>query len=166
MSGYFGYSMSNNAVDAYRCGEMPLSKWLKTDLINGIEDVLENKADISKFRKLTVKQLKKYFLFESSWHHTSKMYNETSFYSIDDENIKRFLTGDLVIIDKKTETPKQKEMIVIQYPIWGGTKKHPKIVDYETMIGEVKGDWCVSATGRKKLSGNWIKVIRKYNKTI
>lgn len=85
MSGYFGYSMSNNAVDAYRCGEMPLSKWLKTDLINGIEDVLENKADISKFRKLTVKQLKKYFLFENSWHHTSKMYNETSFYSIDDD---------------------------------------------------------------------------------
>lgn len=29
MSGYCGYSMSNNAVSAYRCGEMPLSKGRK-----------------------------------------------------------------------------------------------------------------------------------------
>lgn len=51
MAGYCGYSMSNNAVSAYRCGEMPLSKWLKSDLIDSIEDVLENKTDISKFKK-------------------------------------------------------------------------------------------------------------------
>lgn len=93
MSGYCGFSMSNNAVDVYRCGEMPLSKWLKTDLINAIEDVIEDKADIAKFKKLTVKQLKEYFLYESSWHHTSKMYNETSFYSIDEDNIDRFFSG-------------------------------------------------------------------------
>lgn len=163
MSGYCGCSMSNNAVSAYRCGEKPLSKWLKTDLIDSIEDVLENKADISKFKKLTVKQLKEYFLYESSWHHTSKMYNETSFYSIDEDNIDRFLAGELVITNEKVEAPTQKEMIEIQYPVWGGTKKHPKIVDYETMIGEVKGDWCVSDSGRKKLSGNWVKVIKKWS---
>lgn len=65
MSGYCGYSMSNNAVDAYRCGEMPLSKWLKTDLIDAIEDVIENKTDIAKFKKLTVKQLKEYFCMKA-----------------------------------------------------------------------------------------------------
>lgn len=163
MSGYCGYSMSNNAVSAYRCGEKPLSKWLKADLIDSIEDVIENKADISKFKKLTVKQLKEYFLYESSWHHTSKMYNETSFYSIDEDNIDRFLAGELVITNEKVKVSEQKEMIEIEYPVWGGTKKHPKIVGYETMTGEIKGDWCVSDTGRKKLSGNWIKVIRKWN---
>ena len=163
MSGYYGYSMSNNAVDAYRFGEKPLSKWLKADLIDSIEDVLENKTDISKFKKLTVKQLKEYFLYESSWHHTSKMYNETSFYSIDEDNIDRFLAGELVITKEKVKVLEQKEMIEIEYPVWGGTKKHPKIVGYETMTGEIKGDWCVSTTGRKKLSGNWIKVIRKWN---
>jgi hypothetical protein len=31
------------------------------------------------------------------------------------------------------------------------------------MIGEVKGDWCVSDSGKKKLSGNWIKVIKKWS---
>ncbi|MBQ7321351.1 MAG: hypothetical protein IJW99_04575 [Clostridia bacterium] len=29
--GYDGYSMSNNARDAYAGGEMPLSKWSRTD---------------------------------------------------------------------------------------------------------------------------------------
>lgn len=163
MSGYYGYSMSNNAIDAYRCGEKPLSKWLKNDLIDAIEDVLENKAEITKFKKLTVKQLKRHFLFRTSWHHTSKMYNVTDFYSIDEDNIDRFLAGELVISSEKTEAPAQKEMIEIQYLVWGGTKKHPKIVGYKTMIGEVKGDWCVSDSGRKKLNGNWIKVIKKWN---
>lgn len=91
------------------------------------------------------------------------MYNETDFYSIDENNVDRFLAGDLVITNEKVEAPTQKEMIEIQYPVWGGTKKHPKIVDYETMIGEVKGDWCVSDSGRKKLSGNWVKVIKKWS---
>ena len=87
MSGYCGYSMSNNAVDAYRCGEKPFSKWLKTDLIDAIEDAIEDKTDIAKFKKLTVKQLKSHFLCKTSWHHTYKMYNVTDFYSIDEDNI-------------------------------------------------------------------------------
>lgn len=73
------------------------------------------------------------------------------------------MEGELVIENEKTKTPKQKEMIEIQYPIWGGTKRHPKIVGYETMTGEIKGDWCVSSLGRKKLSSNWIKVIKQWN---
>lgn len=123
MSGYRGYSMSNNAFEAYLNDEMPLSKWLKADLIDAIEDVLEDKANIVKFKKLTVKQLKKHFLTRTSWHHTSKMYNETDFYSIDENNVDRFLAGDLVITNEKVEAPTQKEMIEIQYPVWGGTKK-------------------------------------------
>ena len=59
--------------------------------------------------------------------------------------------------------PRRGIMIEIEYPVWGGTKRHPKIVGYETMTGEIKGDWCISSTGRKKLSGNWIKVIKKWN---
>lgn len=91
------------------------------------------------------------------------MYNETDFYGIDDYNVELFLKGELEITAEKVEAPAQKEMVEIQYPVWGGTKKHPKIIDYETMIGEVKGDWCVSESGKKKLSGNWIKVIKKWS---
>ena len=32
MAGYCGYSMSNNAVDAYNNGEKPISKWKKQDI--------------------------------------------------------------------------------------------------------------------------------------
>ena len=33
-AGYHGYSMSNNAVAAYDNGEMPLSKWTKSAILN------------------------------------------------------------------------------------------------------------------------------------
>jgi hypothetical protein len=37
MAGYNGWSMSNNAVDAYENGEMPLSKWNKEAILDAIE---------------------------------------------------------------------------------------------------------------------------------
>lgn len=33
MAGYYGYSMSNNAVEAYENGEMPISKWTKKEIV-------------------------------------------------------------------------------------------------------------------------------------
>ena len=37
MAGYNGWSMSNNAVMAYKDGEKPLSKWTKKDILDAIE---------------------------------------------------------------------------------------------------------------------------------
>lgn len=37
MAGYYKYSMSNNAVKAYKQGEKPLSKWTKTEILSNIE---------------------------------------------------------------------------------------------------------------------------------
>jgi len=34
MAGYKGYSMSNNAVDAYNNGEKPKSKWTKEEIVS------------------------------------------------------------------------------------------------------------------------------------
>lgn len=56
MAGYAGYSMSNNAIDAYNDEKMPISilkKWL------GIKDVSYGACE---------------------WHHTSKEYNTTDFF--------------------------------------------------------------------------------------
>ena len=33
MSGYKGYSMSNNAVAAYSGGKKPMSKWTKSEIL-------------------------------------------------------------------------------------------------------------------------------------
>lgn len=57
MAGYYGFSMSNNAVRAYVCGEAPASKHAPVPTA-----------------------LVRQFCTRSSWHHTSKKYNETDFF--------------------------------------------------------------------------------------
>lgn len=80
MAGYdWKNGMSNNAVDAYENGEKPLSKWNKTEILNAISELGWN-ADL--FKGFKVSDLKEVLLEESSWHHTSKFFNETSFYQI------------------------------------------------------------------------------------
>lgn len=56
MAGYFGYSMSNNAVEAYENGSKPFSKWTKADILELIEDEnLELNCSIDKLKKVPVK---------------------------------------------------------------------------------------------------------------
>ena len=80
MAGYHGYSMSNNAVSAYEDGEKPSSKWTKSEIIGELE-ILNDDVSAG-LKKMTAAQVKDEFLEKSSWHHTSKMYNRTNFYSI------------------------------------------------------------------------------------
>ena len=101
----------------------------------------------------------------AGWHHTSKMYNTTDFYNIDFCAVDDFLAGKLLIEkESKAAVLKQnkKEMIEIEYPVWGGSIRHPKIIGYETMIGQAKGDWCISDGKRKKITGTCVKVIREW----
>ena len=44
MSGYNGYSMSNNAVEAYDSGKKPFSKWTKLDFLQEFEQIDEEKS--------------------------------------------------------------------------------------------------------------------------
>lgn len=68
MAGYYEYSMSNNAVAAYRNGLMPATK---------LASHLRKKG----FRGITAEIIKR-VLKADEWHHTSKMYNAVNFYSI------------------------------------------------------------------------------------
>lgn len=96
MAGYNGWSMSNNAVEAYENGEMPLSKWDKKAILDAIEyEDLELKCSFDKMRTLPLKILKEYFLKYTSWHHTSKFYNCTDFYSLDIDYIEKLTNDDL-----------------------------------------------------------------------
>ena len=80
MAGYCGYSMSNNAVDAYNNGEKPISKWKKQDILSGIQELdIDLQCDFAKLQKAPVKFLKELCLYQSSWHHTSSYYNELIF---------------------------------------------------------------------------------------
>ena len=73
--GYSGYSMSNNAVAAYENGQKPLSNFTKEDA--------EALSELTG-KKWTLKEVKD-FVKDSGkvgYHHTSKFYNTTNFYSI------------------------------------------------------------------------------------
>ena len=91
--GYSGYSMSNNAVQAYNQGSKPISKWKKSDIINSIDNITKTygiNIDIEALKKLNTEELKKY-LIKDGYHHTSKYYNTTYFYK---PNISKILGVD------------------------------------------------------------------------
>ena len=67
MAGYDGFSMSNNARRAYEGGELPASKAAQEFRRQGFKGCTS--ADV------------RAGLIRSSWHHTSKQFNSTDFYS-------------------------------------------------------------------------------------
>lgn len=91
MAGYDGYSMSNNAREAYESGEKPMSKWTKTAIMDELDkaycagdlplEALET-ADGMK-----ASDLKDAVLVYASWHHTSAKYNKTAFYRVEPEKL-------------------------------------------------------------------------------
>lgn len=129
-AGYSGYSMSNNAVSAYENGERPLSKWKKSDILSYVKNL--NLRD--KLKKVSVSVLKNNLLKKSSWHHTSSMYNETDFYSIDEEAIADLnaeKVDRLIDLSKDTEEePRNIKKGTIKYFTWEGTRAHPKPVEH------------------------------------
>lgn len=73
MAGYNGWSMSNNAVQAYEDGEKPLSKWTKQTFIETIAGMTgKDEEEVKKALKpYAVSTLRSQLLSLSSWHHTS-----------------------------------------------------------------------------------------------
>ena len=172
MAGYNGFSMSNNAVDAYNNGEKPLSKWTKADILEAISEYAEEndlKINMDLLKKVSVKVMKSKFLRKSSWHHTSLMYNRTDFYSLDESEADE-LTDEkvnLLIEKSKQEEEKVEEAVETwecEYLVWSGSRKHPKATE-ERAIGEIKGNWFYLPNGSKKsINANGFKMIRKIEK--
>lgn len=168
MAGYKRYSMSNGAVDAYRNGEMPMSKWSKAEIMNAIGD----KADLCK--KLTLSELRSLFLTESSWHHTSLMYNKTYFYSID-EDVVMDLTEEQVtnIIESREKTERKVVnkivptyiIAIVIYSEWEGTRKHPRKVYYNTVVKFMSTDKMIDVDNSNKRKSSLTIVFQIEQKT-
>jgi len=82
MSGYYGYSMSNNAVYAYENGEMPKSKWTKKAIIDAMENMGVSEDRLNHYKAMKKNELFNAVMEYSGWHHTSKMFNKTDFYRV------------------------------------------------------------------------------------
>lgn len=82
MAGYKGYSMSNNAVAAYKEGLKPFNKWTKREILAELTAQDVPAEIMEELRSWTLAQLRASFLTSQEWHHTSKYYNKTDFYSV------------------------------------------------------------------------------------
>lgn len=165
MAGYRGYSMSNNAYCAYLDGEKPKSKWTKQDILDCIEEINANASALA--RRLTAQELRDYCLRRTSWHHTSMYYNETYFYSINEDFCER-LNADIVENIIRDRKPRIKKETVpnlyitayVKYDQWEGTRKHPKKVTYYAKVKYRSNDKIVDCDlHTKRLSG--LTIIKK-----
>ena len=169
MAGYDGFSMSNNARQAYADGERPMSKWTKTAILSRAAEVMEDcysepTFDFSLLRSLSVSALRDLLLSRVAYHHTSSWYNATDFYDIEPDTLEE-LTDEA--IKAAANAPKTKpespasERWECAYLVWEGTRKHPKarrIVE----TGTICGNWFFSDTGmRKQTTANGFERIRR-----
>lgn len=174
MAGYYGYSMSNNAVEAYSNGEKPLSKWTKTEIIEEVGCLIKNNAvtptfSFTKLEKAPAPVVKELCLSHTSWHHTSNHYNKTDFYSFDKENLER-LTDEKIERyikdyrreqDTKKNAKSKEEKWQCNFLEWSGTRKHPKATVC-TEVGVIKGNWFYRSDGSKKsINANGFEKIKK-----
>lgn len=154
MAGYDGWSMSNNARDAYDDGRVPLTgitrEWLDA---NGIGLPVEH-----------ARWLARTHVGPSEWHHSSKMYNKTNFYDADQirEHIQEHGDhADQFRARDALSTPPVPA--VASWTEWTGTGRNKRKVEHRDVEGHVIGDWFHHPGGKKSTKGNWIKVTYPRN---
>ncbi len=182
MAGYNGYSMSNNACDAYASGEKPRNQWTKSDILDALRIEAEyTQEQLAQLRKYSVETIRCYFLRNSSWHHTSMYYNVTYFYDLDFNNLENEFSKviedlekiEKVVKEEKEEKEKNKKSFTlaqVKYLEWTGTRKHPKA---EEKIGyaliDANRNWayiCIDSYEVKKKSiiSNGFKILEEYKR--
>ena len=134
--GYAGYSMSNNAVDAYENGHKPLSKFDKADA-----DALSELTG-QKWKLQEVKQLVQDY-GSVGYHHTSKFYNKTNFYSI--AQALRYIADDdpdyfRKLLPQPAEKNKQELDKFLEY-VKENDKINNQIMDDIQKLRDEKWDW-------------------------
>lgn len=156
MAGYqLNFSMSNNAAFAYECGEKPISKWTKSEILALCGDKAEQ------LKKLTVSELREHLLYKSAWHHTSCKYNKTNFYAFDEDNLEE-LTADKISEIISNRVPKEKKIheeeqavkAEIKYTIWTGNyRRYRKPQQITETVTIKKSDKMVmTSNGKKRVS--------------
>ena len=187
--GYIGNRRSERSQDAIDNYELPLALINKDNIyefLGEIEDDI-NKEEYIFIEKLPI-ALWKFVATEkcgaSSWHHTGKYFRETDHYNLYDivekilderESIKKQYS------DYRKEKSKEKlakklnyEFGVISVQIWGGTRKHPKLIGSEEVSGIIIGDWLhyedeYGVISRYNIYANkteWYKTFNSYSELV
>lgn len=171
-SGYAGYSRSNRSQEAIDNYEVPLSL-INTGLIG---EFIKEYREYEELKKVPI-YIWKYqakLTGASSWHHTGTKFKKTDHYNlfkIADEllskDIDRLKEDYKEEKREKSEEQKNYYYTVLYSQIWGGTRKHPKIVDYEYIAGIEVGDWVFykdyKSIKKAKTTANKIENIYSFN---
>lgn len=188
MAGYFGQSMSNNAVKAYGEGKKPITKWNKKGIIARLEEKLGSRkpSDIEFGDELFVEELKglidkaplvvlrKTVLVNTEYHHTGYLFKITKFYDAFGEKMDSdALLYYISLLKKALEEykPKKKEVkpppdptkykatCKIKIAVLDGRRR--KYVSY-VMSGVIQGIWFTGDNGkRKNINGKNITILTK-----
>lgn len=168
MAGYCGYSMSNNAVYAYENGEKPYSKWTKASIVEELKYNNINSELISRLIKYPIAVLKQCLLYTSSYHHTSKFYNKTDFYSIDldslddEADLFKYLEETKQKLSEKKDKPQMIVYCDVSYIEWYGVgrRRRKRTVNAS---GYIQGTWFFGNNGVKKnVKGKYFDIIRRH----
>lgn len=147
-SGYVGCSRSKRSQKALENYEIPLSLLTRDKVVEFLRqsDYTSEETQILINTPLTRwKFAATSFVSPSSWHHTGTHFRRTNHYSI--ESIAEFILANseklkrAYEIQKKTDkvqSCKSVPTVVLYFNIWGGTRKHPKIVATEKRVGYEK----------------------------
>lgn len=177
-SGYIGYSRSVRSQKAIEDYELPLSLINKSIIESFLNEYEEEfpKNELSFLQKLTVKKwnfIAKEHTERSSWHHTSNYFNKTNHYDLLTVAKKAIeLKEEIDILYKENQTVKVDYSFgVMQVQIWGGSRKHPKLIGYEIVAGVIIGDWLYfkeshnkhALISRYKASANKVNWINEFD---
>lgn len=175
--GYIGQSRSENSSNAIENFELPLSM-INKGVLSDFEDELTYGSDGYEIDSkvfnlpLSIWKFGANKVGYSSWHHTGKYFNRTYHYDL--YMVAEYLTEHYDTIrndykDYKAELKKEKEKALshvelgyIEYQVWSGSRRHPKIVDYSSAWGYIKStskkDWLIDGYDRFDISAN--KVVK------
>ena len=189
MSGYYGISMSNNAVKAYEEGKKPYSKWTKKGIVDRINEKFSNgklanipnkrpeifSNFIEAVKKTPLVELKRILLIDTEYHHTSIYYNSTIFYDVFPYGCNvQYMKQITSKLKKATEDYKQRPKV--EKPPIDETKYHAfceydlvfkdgrkRITRTYTAEGYIIGNWFYSdqihGAKRKNINGKRFRVI-------
>jgi|TARA_R110000824_G_scaffold64611_2_gene168804 hypothetical protein len=154
-NGYdYDAGMSVNALRAYEDGRKPLSKITADDL---------KFAGWTETKKLAVALAKGGFWRTSEWHHSGgTWYNRVDFYEPADlvrawDAASEQRRAELKAAQKTKTNDDDAVRVRGEYPIWGGSRRRPRIVGYQDFEGMKRGNWIYLESGkRKKANGNHI----------
>ena len=159
MSGYNGYSMSNNAVDAYNDYCMPYSKWNKSEILDAINNL--NLKGSEMFETWKTSELKTLLTY-SEWHHCGGDFKKVDFYRVSEDSVEYYL--DHPSEHPEVETVKRSKLKTEEgfyHGMYKWTEYHPtsRYSKYKEWYepfknGIKKGDWIILPDGRRKKYSN------------